>query len=89
VARGRLLIHQILDHQDNAATATMPLLVMDMWEHAYYLQYRNQKERWIVQFWDMINWTDVARRFDNAACADLALDPEDMRATAVQRLRQR
>jgi Fe-Mn family superoxide dismutase len=89
VARGTLLIHQIHDHQDNAATATMPLLVMDMWEHAYYLQYRNQKERWIVQFWEMINWADVARRFDNAECSDLALDPEEMRTTPVVRIRQR
>jgi Fe-Mn family superoxide dismutase len=89
VARGTLLIHQIHDHQDNTATATMPLLVMDMWEHAYYLQYRNQKERWIVQFWEMINWADVARRFDNAECSDLALDPEEMRTTPVVRIRQR
>lgn len=89
VARGTLLIHQIHDHQDNTATATMPLLVMDMWEHAYYLQYRNQKERWIVQFWEMINWADVARRFDNAECSDLALDPEEMKATPVVRIRQR
>ena len=66
----------------------MPLLVMDMWEHAYYLQYRNQRERWIVKFWDLINWADVARRFDNAECSDLALDPEEMRGTSVVRLRQ-
>ena len=37
----------------------MPLLVMDMWEHAYYLQYRNKKEKWIVSFWEMVNWADV------------------------------
>ena len=89
VARGTLLIQQVHDHQDNAATATMPLLVMDMWEHAYYLQYRNQKERWIVQFWEMINWADVARRFDNAECSDLALDPEELKTSPVVRIRQR
>jgi superoxide dismutase, Fe-Mn family len=89
VTRGTLLIHQIYDHQDNVATATMPLLVMDMWEHAYYLQYRNQKEKWIVKFWELVNWGDVARRFDNAECSDLALDPEEMRSTSVVRLRQR
>ena len=47
---------------------------MDMWEHAYYLQYRNKKEKWIVNFWEMINWADVARRLDNAVCVDLAID---------------
>jgi Fe-Mn family superoxide dismutase len=47
---------------------------MDMWEHAYYLQYRNKKEKWIVNFWEMINWADVARRLDNAVCVDLAIE---------------
>jgi len=62
------------DHQDNCGTATLPLLVLDMWEHAYYLQYSNRRELWFLNFWDMINWADVGRRFDNAECADLALD---------------
>lgn len=73
LTRGTLVIEQIHDHQDNSAIGTIPLLVMDMWEHAYYLQYRNQKEKWIVAFWEMINWEDVTRRFDSAVCADLAL----------------
>jgi Fe-Mn family superoxide dismutase len=47
---------------------------MDMWEHAYYLQYRNNKEKWIVNYWEMVNWSDVQRRFDNAICVDLALE---------------
>ena len=74
LTRGMLVIEQIHDHQDNSAICTVPLLVMDMWEHAYYLQYRNNKEKWIVNFWEMVNWNDVARRFDNAVCADLALE---------------
>jgi superoxide dismutase, Fe-Mn family len=73
---GTLLIEQIHDHQDRSAIGTVPLLVMDMWEHAYYLQYRNKKEKWIVAFWELINWEDVARRFDNAICVDLALEVE-------------
>ena len=72
--QGTLLIEQIHDHQDNAVIATAPLLVMDLWEHAYYLQYSNRKELWILTFWDLINWGDVGRRLDNAACADLGLD---------------
>ena len=47
-----------------------------MWEHAYYLQYKNKKEKWIVNFWEMVNWGDVARRLENAVCVDLALEPE-------------
>jgi superoxide dismutase, Fe-Mn family len=72
--RETLLVEQIHDHQDRSAIGTVPLLVMDMWEHAYYLQYRNKKEKWIVAFFEMINWADVTRRMDNAVCVDLALE---------------
>lgn len=73
LARGSLLVQQVHDHQDNCGTATLPLLALDMWEHAYYLQYSHRRELWFLNFWDMIHWTDVGRRFDNAECADLAL----------------
>lgn len=87
--RGGLLVQQVHDHQDNTAAATLPLLVMDMWEHAYYLQYRNRKDRWMDAFWQMVNWADVRSRFENAECADLALDvapaaqPRSTRRTAT------
>jgi len=68
-----LLIEQIHDHENRSAKGAVPLLVMDMWEHAYYLQYRNRKEKWIVAFWELVNWADVARRLDYALCIDLAL----------------
>jgi len=53
---GMLIIEQIYDHQDNAGAGTKPLLVLDMWEHAFYLQYRNEKARWVDAFWDVVNW---------------------------------
>jgi Fe-Mn family superoxide dismutase len=81
--RGQLLVEQIHDHQDRSPMGTVPLLVMDMWEHAYYLQYRNQKEKWIVAFWEMVNWADVARRLDNAECVDLALEAESLSSDAA------
>jgi Fe-Mn family superoxide dismutase len=71
--QGTLLVEQIHDHQDRTAVGTMPLLVMDMWEHAYYLQYRNKKDQWIVNFWEMVNWVDVARRLERAGRIDLDL----------------
>jgi Fe-Mn family superoxide dismutase len=80
--RGTLLIQQLHDHQDRSGIGTVPLLVMDMWEHAYYLQYRNKKDKWIVNFWEMINWADVARRLDNAVCVDLAVDGQVRDAAA-------
>jgi Fe-Mn family superoxide dismutase len=55
----QLVIEQIHDHQDNGVCGATPLLVMDMWEHAFYLQYRNEKKRWIKAFWSLVNWTSV------------------------------
>lgn len=52
----RLLIEQIYDHQNNAGAQTRPLFVLDMWEHAYYLQYRNEKAKWVDAFWEIANW---------------------------------
>lgn len=73
--RGMVLVEQFHDHQDRTAVGTVPLLVMDMWEHAYYLDYRNKKDRWIANFWEMVNWSDVARRLEGAAGVGLALEP--------------
>jgi Fe-Mn family superoxide dismutase len=74
-ARCALVVEQIHEHRRNRGASTLPLLVMDMWEHAYYLQHRNRKERWIVSFWDLVNWGDVSRRLEGVSRADLALEP--------------
>lgn len=62
----RPVIEQLYDHQGNLAASTVPLLLLDMWEHAYYLQYRNIKPDYIEAWWNVVNWADVARRFDHA-----------------------
>jgi Fe-Mn family superoxide dismutase len=62
----RLVVHQILDHQDNHATGSLPLLVLDAWEHAFYLQYKNVKADYAKAFWNIVNWADVAGRFEKA-----------------------
>ena len=59
----RLVVEQIYDHQGNAGTTTVPLLVIDSWEHAFYLQYKNVKADWVKAFWNIANWQDVAARF--------------------------
>lgn len=59
----RLVVEQVYDHQGNIGNGTIPLLALDMWEHAYYLQYENAKQRWIDAFWELVNWPDVADRF--------------------------
>jgi superoxide dismutase, Fe-Mn family len=63
---GRLVVEQIYDHQGNIGQAATPLLVLDSWEHAYYLQYKNVKGDYVQALWNLVNWADVARRFDEA-----------------------
>lgn len=69
----RLVVEQIYDHQGNIGNGTVPLLVLDMWEHAYYLQYKNVKADWVAAFWKIVNWPDVAQRFTRVRTLDLAL----------------
>ncbi|MCU1430404.1 MAG: superoxide dismutase [Actinomycetia bacterium] len=63
---GKVMVQQIYDHQANMSPANLPLLVIDGWEHAYYLQYENRKDEWINAFWNIVNWERVAARFDHA-----------------------
>lgn len=69
----RLLTIQLHDHQSNLVPGTVPLLVIDAWEHAYYLQYGPEKSSFFGAVWDLIDWDDVERRFDLARVADLDL----------------
>jgi Fe-Mn family superoxide dismutase len=68
---GRLIVEQIYDHQGNVGQGGPPLLVLDMWEHAYYLQYRNVKKDWVEAFWSLANWPDVSTRFDRVRALTL------------------
>lgn len=69
----RLLTTQIYDHQSNLAQAGIPLLVLDAWEHAFYLQYQNRKTDFFEAIWSCWNWKDVAGRYAAARQVDLGL----------------
>ena len=67
----RLFIEQIYDHQGNVGQSGVSLLVLDAWEHAFYLQYENRKADYIKAIWNVINWADVASRFERARSLQL------------------
>ena len=62
----RLFIEQIYDHQGNTGQGGVPLLVIDAWEHAYYLQYENRRPDYVTAIWNVIDWNDVEARFTRA-----------------------
>ena len=62
----RLFVAQIYDHQDNIGQSSGPLLVMDAWEHAYYLQYENKRPDYVEAIWNIVDWSDVATKFERA-----------------------
>ncbi len=70
---GKLLTTQIYDHQSNLAQGGVPILVLDAWEHAYYLQYQNKKTDFFAAIWSVWNWEDVAERFAAVRSLDVAI----------------
>jgi len=58
----RPIIMQIEKHNVNIFPTFNIILVLDMWEHAYYLDYKNEKTRFIDTFWDIVNWDEVLKR---------------------------
>ncbi len=62
----QLIIQQLFDQQGNTAQGTIPVLQLDMWEHAFYLDYQNVKADYVKAFWNIVNWANVAQRFEAA-----------------------
>ncbi|HPU21534.1 MAG TPA: superoxide dismutase [Thermoclostridium caenicola] len=58
----RLELLQCEKHQNLTQWSGIPILVCDVWEHAYYLDYRNRRREYLEKWWSLINWDDVERR---------------------------
>lgn len=63
---GKLVVLQNEKHQNQALTGAVPLLGVDVWEHAYYLKYQNRRGDYLDAFWQVVNWPVVGMRFARA-----------------------
>jgi superoxide dismutase, Fe-Mn family len=59
----RLIVEQLEVHHESTVLGGVPILAIDAWEHAYYLQYENRRAEYVQAIWNVINWSDVGARY--------------------------
>jgi len=63
---GQLVVESTPNQDSPLMEGRMPILGLDVWEHAYYLKYQNRRPDYISAWWSVVNWDEVARRFEAA-----------------------
>ena len=66
VDAGNLIVESTPNQDSPLMSGRTPILGLDVWEHAYYLNYQNRRPDYIAAFWNVVNWDEVARRFEAA-----------------------
>ncbi len=66
-ANGTLLVESTANQDSPLMEGRTPILGCDVWEHAYYLHYQNRRPDYVSAWWNVVNWTEVARRFASAS----------------------